>query len=103
MLRIKANKTSLYKLVAAYTALPGIRRVSFQKAFRSPDYWLKWWDEKTDGCCDAFLSACGGRPLLAITVRDAFGHCMTRTVHTVPVNTLRERGMVEEVADRGAC
>ncbi|MDD2956388.1 MAG: hypothetical protein PHD67_08750 [Oscillospiraceae bacterium] len=102
MLRLKANKTSLYMLVATYAALPGIRRASFQKAFRSPDYWLKWYDEKTDGCYDAFLSACGGRPLLAITERDISGHCTARTVHTVPMNILRERGMIEEVADRGA-
>ena len=42
MLRLKANKTSLYKLVAEFMPLPGIRRVDFSKAPRTPDYWLEW-------------------------------------------------------------
>lgn len=32
VLRLKANKTSLYNLVATYKPLPGMRRVDFQKA-----------------------------------------------------------------------
>mgnify|MGYP000603334370 CR=1 FL=1 len=30
MLRLKANKTSLYNLVATYKPLPGMRRMDFQ-------------------------------------------------------------------------
>ena len=44
-MRLKANKTSLYNLVATYKPLPGMRRVDFQKANGRPDYWLEW---KTD-------------------------------------------------------
>ena len=36
MLRLKANKTSLYNLVATYKPLPGMRRVDFQKANGRP-------------------------------------------------------------------
>lgn len=42
VLRLKANKTSLYNLVATYKPLPGMRRVDFQKANGRPDYWLEW-------------------------------------------------------------
>ena len=31
-MRLKANKTSLYNLVATYKPLPGMRRVDFQKS-----------------------------------------------------------------------
>lgn len=41
-MRLKANKTSLYNLVATYKPLPGMRRVDFQKANGRPDYWLEW-------------------------------------------------------------
>jgi len=70
MLRLKATKTSLYKLTAEYIALPGMRQVNFQKATRHPDYWLKWHQENTDGYCDAFLLSSAGRSLLVITERD---------------------------------
>lgn len=32
VLRLKANKTSLYNLVATYKPMPGMRRVDFKKA-----------------------------------------------------------------------
>lgn len=37
MLRLKANKTSLYKLVSDYEKLPPMRRTRFTKAPRQPD------------------------------------------------------------------
>lgn len=101
-MRLKANKTSLYKLTAEYIALPGMRQVNFQKATRHPDYWLKWHQENTDGYCDAFLLSSAGCPLLVITERDIFGNRISRTVHRMTVEDLRERDMIEEVADRGA-
>lgn len=45
MFRLKANKTSLYKLVGTYEAMPPMRRVTFKKAVRRRDYWLEWTDD----------------------------------------------------------
>lgn len=94
MLRLKANKTSLYKLVAEFTPLPGIRRVDFIKAPRTPDYWLEW--ATGDGSAKAFLSTIMGRPLLSITIRDVDGSYLSYEVHDLSVDGLRDRGMVEE-------
>ena len=71
MLRLKANKTSLYNLVATYKPLPGMRRVDFQKANGRPDYWLEWTTD--DGHTKAFLSSSLGHPILTITTQDAAG------------------------------
>ena len=65
VLRLKANKTSLYNLVATYKPLPGMRRVDFQKANGRPDYWLEWTTD--DGHTKAFLSSSLGHPILTIT------------------------------------
>jgi hypothetical protein len=94
MLRLKANKTSLYKLVAEYTDLPSPRRVEFIKAPRTPDYWLDW--ATGDGYAKAFFSTIMGRPLLSITVRDDDGNPVSYIVHRPTVSDLRERGMIEE-------
>ena len=59
-MRLKANKTSLYNLVATYKPLPGMRRVDFQKANGRPDYWLEWTTD--DGHTKAFLSSFPGVP-----------------------------------------
>lgn len=59
-MRLKANKTSLYNLVATYKPLPGMRRVDFQKANGRPDYWLEWTTD--DGHTKAFLSSPPGAP-----------------------------------------
>lgn len=94
MLRLKANKTSLYNLVAEFMPLPGIRRVDFTKAPRTPDYWLEW--ATGDGYAKAFLSTIMGRPLLSITIRDVDGSQLSYKVHNLSVEGLRDRGMVEE-------
>lgn len=93
MLRLKANKTSLYKLVAEFVPLPGIRRVDFTKAPRTQDYWLKW--DTGDGYAKAFLSTIMGRPLLSITIRDVDGSQLSYKVHNLSVDGLRDRSMVE--------
>lgn len=63
MFRLKANKTSLYKLVGEFEDLPPMRRVTITKAYRTPDWWLKWTD--ADGLlCVAFFSTCMGKALL---------------------------------------
>ena len=94
MLRLKANKTSLYKLVAAFERLPPMRRVTVTKAYRAPDWWLKWTD--ADGLlCVAFFSACMGKALLSIEKRKFGGPQVSRVVHTLDAKDLLERGMVE--------
>lgn len=44
MFRLKANKTSPYKLVGTYEAMPPMRQVTITKAPRMPDWWLEWTD-----------------------------------------------------------
>lgn len=94
-MRLKANKTSLYNLVATYKPLPGMRRVDFQKANGRPDYWLEWTTD--DGHTKAFLSSSLGHPILTITTHDAAGGQLYHEAHRLSVEGLRERGMVEEV------
>lgn len=98
MLQLKATKTRLYNLVAAHEALPGMRKAEFIKAPRARDWWLKWYDNAADRFYEAFFAACGGRPLLAITARDWDNHEISRKVHTLTIEDLRERDMIEEVA-----
>ena len=96
MLRLTANKTKLYTLVADYVDnLPPMRKTEFIKYPRTPDYALEWATEREKG--RAFLSACMGRPLLAIEIKDGeTGKTVSRTTHALTLRDLRERGMVEE-------
>lgn len=87
MLRLKANKTSLYNLVATYKPLPGMRRVDFQKANGRPDYWLEWTTD--DGHTKAFLSSSLGHPILTITTHDAAGGQLYHEAHRLSVEGLR--------------
>ena len=94
MLRLKATKRRLYKLVAAFEDLPAMTETKFIKAYRDTSYWLRWYSG--DLWCEAFLSVCGGRPLLAITKKDyETQEAVSRAVHTVPLEDLRYRDMVE--------
>ena len=96
MLRLKATKTSLYRLVRQYDSnVGGFRHCEFHKAFRRPDYFLKWHQE--EGFARAVLAACMGKPLLSIDVYDIDGHQISHIVHHPALVDLRERGMVEEV------
>ena len=96
MLRLKATKTSLYRLVLEHEpSVGGFRHCEFRKAYRSPDYTLDWgggglWYH-------AFFSACCGKPTLSIEKKDAYGKQVSRTVYTLSVAELKERGMIEEV------
>ena len=98
MLRLKANKTSLYKLVAEYVPdLPPMRTgTEFWKAKRHPDYFLEWVTREWNSA-QAFFSTCMGRPLLSVTVQDQDGHTVSREVYHLDLAGLRERSMVEEV------
>ena len=93
---MKANKTSLYKLVAEYEDLPPMRQVTITKAYRSPDWWLKWTD--ADGLlCMAFFATCLGKPLLSIEKKEFCGPQVSCVVHDLDAKALLERGMVEEI------
>lgn len=97
MFRLKATKTSLYKLVGVYEDMPPMRQVTITKAYRTPDWWLKWTD--VDGLlCVAFFSTCLGKPLLAIEKKEFCGPQVSRVVHGLDTKDLLERGMVEEFA-----
>lgn len=94
MLRLTANKTKLYTLVAAYVDnLPQMRKTKFIKFPRTPDYALNWITPEGNRN-GAFLSSCMGFPLLTIDYRN--GENVRRVTHTMDLQELRVRGMVEE-------
>lgn len=95
-MRLKANKTSLYNLVATYKPLPGMRRVDFQKANGRPDYWLEWTTD--DGHTKAFLSSSLGHPILTITTHDAAGGQLYHEAHRLSVAIL---GLLHDVCKAG--
>ena len=81
-----------------------MRRVTITKAYRAPDWWLKWTD--ADGLlCVAFFSTCMGKALLSIDKKEFCGPQVSRVVHDLDTKDLLERGMVEKfttAAERGA-
>lgn len=98
MLRLTANKTKLYTLVAGYVEnLPPMRGGTiFVKYPRTPDYALDWITQEWD-TAHAFFSTCMGRPLLSIEIKSGeTGKTVNRTTHALNLRDLRERGMVEE-------
>ncbi len=97
MLRLKATKTSLYKLVAQYVDnLPPMRTgTRFIKHFRTTDYTLEW-ITKDWNRAHAFFSTYMGCPLLSIEVRDDDGRTVSREVYRLRLDDLKSRGMVEE-------
>ena len=97
MMQLKATKTSLYKLVSTYEDLPGMRKTTIKKAYRRPDWWLEWVDERGLRC-NAFFSIVLGQPLLAIEKMERFERRqISRVVHRLDINDLMERGMTEEM------
>lgn len=98
MLRLKANKTSLYKLVAEYVDnLPPMRGgTEFIKYPRTPDYALNWVTPEWD-TAHAFFSTSMGCPLLSVEFKSGeTGKTVSRIVYTLDLQDLRARGMVEE-------
>ena len=89
MLRLKANKTALYKLVADYVDnLPPMRSgTEFIKYSRTPEW----------NTANAFFSTCMGHSLLSIEIRDGeTGKTASRTTYSLTLRDLWERGMVKE-------
>lgn len=99
MAHLKANKTSLYRLVYDHDdSVGGIRHCKFRKSFREPDYFLDW---SNDGLyCHAFFAATCGRALLSIEKKDIDGQRISRDVYTLDIGDLRTRGMVEDEPKR---
>ena len=95
MLRLKANKTSLYKLVGEYEDLPPMRQVTITKAYRVPGWWLRWTDA-AGLLCVAFFDTCMGQALLSIEKKEFCGPQVSRVVHDLDAKGLLERGMVEK-------
>lgn len=98
MLRLTANKTKLYTLVAHFVDnLPPMRSgTEFIKYPRSPDYALNWITPEWN-TAHAFFSTCMGRPLLSIEIRSGeTGKTVSRTTHTLDLRDLQERRMVEK-------
>lgn len=103
MFYLKTTKTSLYKLVRDKTQLilwinlPLMGKTRFRKAFRHPDYFLEWY---RDGYSfRAFLSVCGGSPLLSIECCQD-GEENHRQVIKLTLEELQDRDMVERVSDK---
>ena len=97
MLRLKANKTKLYTLVADYVDnLPPMRKTEFIKYPRTPDYALNWTTpEREKG--RAFFYTSIGCPMLSVEFKNGeTGKTVCRIVYTLNLQDLRERGMVEE-------
>ena len=90
MLRLKANKTALYKLVADYVDnLPPMRSgTEFIKYSRTPDYALNWITPEWN-TAHAFFSTCMGHPLLSIEIRDGeTGKTASRTTYSLTPGSL---------------
>lgn len=101
MVRLKATKTSLYRLVAEYVDnLPPMRSgTQFIKYPRRPDYAMDWITPEWD-TGHAFFSTCMGHALLSIEIKDGeTGKTVSRKVYDLDPQDLRERGMVEDVDD----
>ena len=102
MLRLTANKTKHYTLVAHYVDnLPPMRSgTEFIKYPRRTDYALNWITKEWN-TAHAFFSTCMGRPLLSIEIRDGeTGKTVSRTTHTLTIQDLRERGQLLGGASR---
>ena len=95
MMRLKATKTSLYKLVAEHAKLPSMKRTEFVKLRGHRTYWLRWWDEDS-GSCEAYLSVGCGSAVLRITKHREGDDEQSGPFHKLQVADLRERGMIEE-------
>lgn len=96
MRRLTANKTKLYRLVAEFESLPPMRRTTFTKAFRQPDYFLRWADSDNN-LCTAYFTTVMGKPRLVIGKQEFCGKITSRVVHGLNADDLARRGMVEEL------
>lgn len=85
-MRLKATKSSLYKLVGEHADLPPMHITTFKKAHRCRSYWLHWYEGT------AYLTASCGCVLLTINGEN-------RRVYRPTLAELLGRGMIEEVSN----
>lgn len=95
MRRLCATKTKLYQLVAKFEPLPPMRKTTFTKAFRQPDYFLRWADRE-GLLCVAYFAAFMGKPRLVVARQKPFGELVSRVVFGLDIDDIKQRGMVEE-------
>ena len=97
MLRIKAVKTSLYKLTTEFMAAPRMRNVQFSKIAGARSYRLKWYDDENGLFFTSILQVCAGRPIIQITGKNWDGQEEFYEAYPLTVEDLMERGMIEKV------
>jgi hypothetical protein len=88
-MRLKANKTSLYKLVGLYQPLPKMKDTRFSKIPRERSYILSWFNSVLGENCRANFSVAAGRPFLGLTIGVEW-HCVNFTAQE-----LKEHGMID--------
>ena len=77
--------------------IPALRKVTFEKAYRRPNFSLSWRND--DGThSQAFFCACLGCATLAIELHDMDEQQLHRVVCNPSIVTLIERGMVEYIS-----
>ncbi len=103
MKSLKANKTTLYNLMRDmardldWLFIPALRKVTFEKAYRRPNFFLRWRND--DGThSQAFFCACLGCATLAIELHDMDGQQLHRVVYNPSIDNLMKRGMVEDIS-----
>lgn len=89
-MRLKATKTSLYKLVSEYQPLPCMKKTEFCKVRGSRSYFLNWHNDVLGEDCYAHFSVYGGIPSLGLHIGVEW-HVVDFTVQE-----LRERGMIDD-------
>ena len=83
-MKLKATKTSLYKLVSEYVPLQKMKETTFYKLSCRRTYFLDWNPEG-----HAIFYVCSGRPLLAIRTPEGWAY------HKLNLQHLITRGMTE--------
>lgn len=103
MMRIRATKSSLYKLVISRMKRIGwndyvpMRYTAFSKVPRSPSYFLAWTDYEFR--YQAYFTTIFGRALLTVTKSELYyGGKLRREVFHVGVDELEQRCMLDKNA-----
>lgn len=95
-MRLRANKRSLCRLVSEFEPLPSMRRVTYQKAERRREYFLRWADEEKLVIMEAHMAAGLTDAVLTVTATEVWGGAeVSRRVRRLDVPELRQRGMIE--------
>jgi len=94
-MRLKTNKTKMYKLVSEFILIPvTLKKTGYKKMYRSTSYVLEWYDDQGNKG-RAYLAAVMGSPLLSIETGEIGERFTERKVHRLEINDLIERDMIE--------